>query len=205
MKSYAIILVSIFLLVGCQSRRYTFRSVDTISNDANSVTQEINPIKFKIAFGGIKKAAEDTSPTAKFVLKFTNTGARPVTFNPHSYDLIDDDANNFTPVVQGATGPILLYPQTSANFTLLYPLPPGYNLKRVGSFRLAWNYDIEGTKYRRLTKFIKKEVEYRNRYYGSSYNYYPGHSGFYTSLHFGHKRRHRFRSGISFGFGGGCY
>lgn len=204
MKNYMIFLISFLVLVGCQSRRYTFRSVETISNDSSSV-QEVHPIKFKIAFGGIQKTQQDVSPTAKFSFKLTNVGNEPITVHPHSYNLIDDEANNFTPVVENASPSIILYPQSSTNFRLSYPFPPGYDLSKIGSFRIAWNYDIAGVKYRRLTKFLKREVEYRTSYYYNypHFYYFPS---FYSNFSFGHRHRRRFRSGFGFGFSGGaCY
>lgn len=204
MKHHFIFSLAVLLLVGCQGRVYTFRPVETISNDPGHM-ETIHPIESEITFAGVTKHEGDIAPIAKFKCKFTNAGSTPVKLNPYSYNLIDDDANHFEPILHNTSETILLYPQSSTNFTLTYSFPPGYDLKKVGSFRLTWNYDIDGVEYRRLTKFVKREVEYRTRYYGAApyYYYYPG---FYSSFHFGgHRRYGRFRTGFGFGFGSGCY
>jgi hypothetical protein len=105
-----------------------------------------------------------------------------ITLHPEEFVLMDDENHRFqAKVALNMPKSLQLGHKTTSRISLLFELPTGYDLRRVGSLRLLWHYEIADRVYRRLTKFIKHSVEYRyQEVYPSWYIHYHWHGRFGT-------------------------
>lgn len=205
----------LLILLGCYTPRYAFREVGTYPDGvyAAPTVSEQSPLEAKIAFVKAEKQERSDVWVVEFEMKFDNTGVQPVTLSPMEYALMDDEghrikakAPDLSPNIQNFN----LWPKSSLKVTMYFDLPAGTDMSRIGSLRMLWHYRIDSRLYRRVTKFLKHEVEYR--YYPASYphwyyyhpspQYYPSHWRHRSSCFQWHGgRRHSGRHSGRMGFG----
>jgi hypothetical protein len=188
----------LFVVLGCQTPRYTFRLAQTYVDDPSMYkTLPVEEVKFEIAYAGPQQV--DGKKALQFDMQIENTGSKAISIGPKSYALLDDDNRRFSQEWSGGdSGTLLLIPRSSLKFSLFFIVPGDYNFAYAGSLRLLWNYQCDANVYRRVSKFIKYEVEYRYReayyaYWGWPHGYYPCY----------HDRRVWY--GTSIGFRWGCW
>ena len=144
------------IAIGCQSTRYTFRHVETRSEEV-SLKQEI--VRPTISFLGIDN--RKANPWLRFEVELKNVGKKSVVVQPGRYELLDDENRRLSPKVEEGDDPDLSYqiaPKTVFKATLTFEFPRHYDFKKVGSLRLLWNYRVEERTHRYWTQFVKHTV-----------------------------------------------
>ncbi len=205
MKWWYLLLTVLIAGCGTYKPRYSFRLVETQSNDPAVYTKQATKkaLRFKISYKGLQEKIQEKNSREiiTFNMKLTNIGLQTIIIRPKEFALVDDENNRFP---HGQVSPeereIRLMPQSLTSLTLFFTLPPNYSLSKTGSFRLLWNYQVGKRDYRRVSKFIKHTVsyQYRDSYYGS-YGFYPSWKHNYRFRRFGGYGYSRHRRG------GHCY
>ncbi len=208
-KILAIILLS-SLLIACQTPMYTFEYATTYleiptPNPNNPATTTITapPLKYEITYEG---PADTSERHLRFTMDLQNTSTYKASLNLNSLKLLDDDKREIPGSIEGnyvGVQALDIYPGTSAKISLVFRFPALYDFTNVGSLQLAWIYQSNEQIFSQLSKFIRKEIEYR-----SVYPYDPWYSPWYSSPylwgsvywgvdvglhHWGHWRYHHHR------------
>lgn len=166
------LLLLLFIVTGCQAPKYTFRLAQTYLDDPaapNNVVVE--HAQFELGYEGMK--TNDGAHQLQFDMRIENTGGAPLSVQPASYALLDDDNRRFSQNWAGNSAETFtVLPRSALKFSLFFRVPGDYNFDYTGSLRLVWNYQTQGKTWKRVSKFIKHVVEYR---YYDTYPYYPYH------------------------------
>lgn len=174
-----------FAIFGCAVQRPNFREIGTYcenSQGEQTKLENFREIESTIVYEKMEKKEKNRMfvETILFSVTCQNISNTAITLHPMNYYLLDDEGCRMNPKWEDMSGNVenfTLLPKSSFKMTLLFALPSGYDVNKIGSLRIFWNYTIAGNIRQVITKFLKQEIEYR---YYEPYPYW-GHWG-----HWGH-------------------
>ncbi len=113
-------------------------------------------------------------------LRFDNNGLQPVTFNPHTLQLLNGELLKFPPPILDSHDSINLNSQESAVVSAYFPFPPGKGADDtdLDSLQLRWNVTVEGRTVGESVNFRRSVPVYYEPYWGG-YPYVGFGSGYY--------------------------
>ena len=170
-KKICLLFLSFFLFSACVTK-HDFQNVVTYSEGRQKASS--SDLKFDIQFHNVRKDRSKGVDILEFTMQVENKGFSPIYFQPREYVLVDDEGLRIKPSTVSPGGDLCIWPnQKTVQLSIAYHMPANYQLSRIGSFRVFWNYRIHSNLHRRISKFLRYNIKYRYRKVYPHYSEYP--------------------------------
>jgi len=154
LRSISVLATLVFILssVGCVHHDYLrgFRYspepalVDVFRKGADN---QKPPVSAMVSVVGVRTPDEDAHIPfcVEIRMRFENNGKVPVTFDPHTLQLVAGSLQTFDPPTSRPNEPLQIPPNQVHVITAYFPFPPGHNASSMGidTLRLRWTIQID--------------------------------------------------------------